>query len=231
MGAHIPGAFAERLVVPAASCYPVGDLDRTLTALVEPIAIGCQAVHRAGIGRDDSVAILGAGPIGLAALIASVDRGARVLAADRLPARLDHATAAGAQAVVDVGAEDLTERVSSWTGGDGPSVVIEATGVPAVVRQAVEIVAASGTVVILGLSRADVTLSLLDFTRKELTVMGSRNNARQFEAAIDLIARQPTVVAGLVTNRFPLARISEAMQIAHDHPAEVMKVMIDVEPS
>lgn len=230
MGAHVHGALAELVAVPARSCYPVGDMDATLTALVEPVSIGLQAVARAGVASDDQVLVIGAGPIGLAIALAAVDRGARVMVADRVEARLTLASAFGAEEVVNVEDGSISDRVRSWTDGDGPIAVIEAAGVPAVVRLAVDLVAASGSVVIVGLSDQDVALPLLEMTRKELAILGSRNNAGQFAAAVDLVGRRREQVRRLVTHRFPLDRASDAMRLAISRRADVAKILIDVEP-
>ncbi len=230
MGAHVRGALAELVAVPARSCYPVGDLDATLTALVEPVSIGLQAVARAGVAGGDQVLVIGAGPIGLAIALAAVDRGSRVMVADRVDARLGLASAFGAEVVVNVDEESVADRVQSWTDGDGPIAVIEATGVPAVVRLAVDLVAASGSVVIVGLSDQDLALPLLEMTRKELAILGSRNNDGLFAAAVGLVARRREQVRRLVTHRFPLDRATEAMGLATSRQVDVAKILIDVEP-
>jgi L-gulonate 5-dehydrogenase len=170
--------------------------------------------------------VIGAGPIGLAATLAAADRGARVLVADRVAARLDIAARAGAVRVVDTTAEDLAAAVADFTGGAGAAVVIEATGVPALVRLAVDVAAHSGTVVVVGISTADVGLKVSDLSRKELTVAGSRNSAGEFPAAVDLIARHPDVVAGWITHTYPLHAVGEAISFASANPHLVEKVVV-----
>jgi threonine dehydrogenase-like Zn-dependent dehydrogenase len=72
-------------------------------------------------------------------------------------------------------------------------------------------------------------LPVLDFTRKELTVMGSRNNAGQFAAAVELVRRHRDVVRRLVTHRFPFEAAGDAMAFALEHPAATGKVLITVD--
>ena len=112
--------------------------------------------------------------------------------------------------------------------GDGPTVVVEATGVPAVVEQAIDIVASSGTVVVVGLSRQTVAVPMVELTRKELTIVGSRNNMGRFADAVALVQRQPERVARLISHRFPLAQAAEAFALAHDQPQATEKVIIEV---
>ena len=169
-------AWPSSWFVPAASCYPAGDLTADLAALAEPVSIGLQAVSRAAVVAGDQVVVLGAGPIGQTAAMAAADRGARVLAVDRLANRLKIAAELGAEVTVNGSAQDVASAVQAWAGPDGPAVVIEATGLPALIRLGVDLVAHSGTVVIVGITTDEVSLPVAEFTRKELNVLGSRNN-------------------------------------------------------
>lgn len=233
MGAHVGGALAEEVVVPAACCYPVGDLPVELAALVEPVSIGLQAVVRSGAAAGDQVLVLGAGPIGQAVTICAADRGAEVMVVDKLANRLELAAHLGATRVVDVSQESVEGAVKSWTCGEGPAVVVEATGVPALIRQAADVVAPSGTVVVVGISLEDVSLSVLDFTRKELNVLGSRNNDGLFAEAVETVRRSPGRVAQLITHRFPFEEAPRAMELLRDHPekAEKVLVILDEQPA
>lgn len=228
MGAHVGGALAERVAVRASSCYPVADLPADLAALVEPVSIGLQAVVRSGAGAGDQVLVLGAGPIGQAVIVCAVDRGAEVMAVDKLPKRLELAKVLGAKATVDTVQTSLTDEVAEWTGGDGPAVVVDATGVPALIRQGVDLVAPSGTVVIVGISINDVPLSVVDFTRKELNILGSRNNAGLFGASVEIVQRYRDQLAHLITHRFAFDQTPAAMQFLDEHPDDAEKVQVVV---
>jgi L-gulonate 5-dehydrogenase len=228
LGAHRPGALTEQIVVQTSSLYPVGDLDPELAALVEPISIGLQAVMRGAVTAEDSVVIFGAGPIGQAVLIAATDRGARVLVIDKLDSRLELAKKLGAEKTINNEKESVANVIAEWTNGDGASVVFDATGVPAVIRLAVDVVASAGRVVIIGLSNQEVSLPVIEFTRKELTILGSRNNARIFGDAVALVQRNRERVRSLITHRFPLEQTQQALEFALNHPTEAEKVIISV---
>ena len=228
LGAHVPGALTERIAVRADALYEANGLDPELGALVEPISIGLHAVVRGAVTADDSVVVFGAGPIGQAILLAAADRGARVLVVDRLPARLELARRLGAAAVVDATRDAPPDAIAQWTGGDGAGVVFEATGVPAVIRTAVDVVASAGRIVIVGLSTQEVSLPVVEFTRKELTILGSRNNAGIFGEAVDLVRRHQEQVRALITHRFTLDQAPQAIAFALEHPAEAEKVIIRV---
>ena len=123
-----------------------------VTAFVEPASIGVRTVVRARVTAGERVVVLGAGPIGQAVCLAARDRGAAVLLADRVPERLEHARAMGAQEIVCGDAAAVADEVREWAGGDGVPVIIETTGVPAVVRSAFELTAPAGRLVLVALS-------------------------------------------------------------------------------
>jgi L-gulonate 5-dehydrogenase len=226
MGVQEPGGLAEYASVPVGRLVAAGDLPALVAVLTEPVAIGLHAVNRAGIEAGDDVVVTGAGPIGLAVTLAAADRGARVLVADRIAGRLEFAARAGAARVVDTAAEDLAAAVSEFTQGVGAAAVVEATGVPALLRIAVDVVAHSGTVVAVGISTADVSLKVSDLSRKELNLVGSRNSAGEFPAAVDLVTRKADVVAGWVTHTFGLHEVPRAIEFASANPDLVTKAVI-----
>jgi L-gulonate 5-dehydrogenase len=227
-GVHLDGALSERIAVRAGLLHEAEGLPPELVVLVETTSIALQATRRGSVAAGDTVVVLGAGPVGLAVAVAATDRGARVLAVDTLATRLELARGLGVERTARAGADDVTAAVADWTGGDGPTVVVEATGVPAVLEQAVGMVAPSGTVVVVGLSSDRVSFPMLELTRKELTIVGSRNSVGAFADAVDLVRREHPRLARLVTHRFPIEQGAEAFELAHHEPGRVGKVVIDV---
>lgn len=228
IGAHSDGAFREYVALPTYMLYPTGDLTAEEAALVEPISIGVQAAARGEIAPRDRVVIVGAGPIGAAIAVAAMDRGARVMVVDRLPSRLAMVSRLGVERTVVAGQQDVAAEVQAWTNGDGAHVAVDAVGAPAVIRQVCELVASAGRVVIVGLSDQEVGLPVMDFSRKEMTIHGSRNNAGRFGEAVELVQRNREQLRTMITHRYPLAAMPEAIAFAAEHPAEVEKVMIEV---
>ena len=228
VGVHRSGALQTQIVVPSTIAHPVGDLSADFGALCEPVSIALQAVTRAGVQDGEHVLVLGAGPIGQGIVLATSEIGATVMVSDLAESRLAIAQHLGAEESVLAPRDDLAERVREWTGGDGPAVVFDATGVPAVIREGFDIVAASGRLVIVGLSNDDVAFPVVEFTRRELTVLGSRLNTGLFPEAIELVKRNVDRIGALITQRFDLEDAQQALNFAHDHPAEAMKVLIEV---
>ncbi|MEP9386392.1 zinc-binding alcohol dehydrogenase family protein [Mesorhizobium sp. KR9-304] len=189
IGVHREGGFADYVVAPAQNLNVVPDaLTDFEAAFAEPVAIGVQGCRRGQVTADDTVLVLGAGPIGLAVVEVARARGAKVYATDISAERLSTAADLGAIAVA--GGAGLVERVLELTNGEGMPVVMEATGAVPAMEQTMDLVAAGGRIVILGLVKKGqgITLPGLDFTRKEVTILGSRASVDCFPEALDLLA-------------------------------------------
>src|SRR6185503_16033980 len=157
-------------------------------SFAEPLTIGIHACRRGQVAAGEYCLILGAGPIGLAILEVAKHRGARVVITDINEERLAFARELGAETLK---ADDtLSATVLDQTNNEGADVVIEATGSPKVVESTIDLVAPSGRVVIVDLVKKGigVTLPGLDFTRKEMNLLGSRNSVNCFPEAIALLA-------------------------------------------
>jgi threonine dehydrogenase-like Zn-dependent dehydrogenase len=232
IGVHRDGALQEQLLVPATQAFPVGDQDPALAALIEPVSIAVHAVARGRVSAGERVVVFGAGPIGQALALAATDRGASVLLVDMLSRRLALGTSTGAE-VLEVGrGGDLAAAAREWAGPEGAEVVFEATGVPALVQDAVKLVAHAGRVVVVGLSAEPAPVRVGDLPLKEIDVLGvSCCGSDEFAEAVDLVGRRRDVAAGLVTHEFTLEQAPEAMAYAIEHPAEVMKAVVRLDAS
>ena len=229
IGIHFDGALQERVTLPATQAFPVGDLEPSTTALIEPVSIAVRTVVRGRVAGGERVVVFGAGPIGQAVALAAVDRGARVLLVDRVASRLGHGETIGAETLVASDDADGFARARDWAGGDGPEVVVEATGVPGLVKGSLELVAQAGRVVVVGLSSDDAPIRVGALPFKELDLLGvSCCRAEDFAAAVDLVTRRADVASGLVTHEFDLEQAPDAIDYAMAHPAEVMKAVVRV---
>lgn len=189
IGVHRPGGFADVVLAPASHVHRVPDgLTVADASFAEPVAIAVQACRRGAIGAEDRVLVLGCGPIGLALIEVARARGARVLATDVVPARLEVAAHLGAEVLE--GGDGLLPAVMATTGGEGMPVVVEATGNDRAMARTVELVAAGGRIVIVGLVKEGTTVPFpgLEFTRKEMTVVGSRASVNCFPESLGLLA-------------------------------------------
>lgn len=188
IGTNLPGGYAEFVVAPANNIHRVpAGLSPLEASFAEPLAIGVQARRRADLRADEYVLILGCGPIGLALIEVAKARGARVVATDISKPRLDFAGSLGIETIKP---EELLKGVQQQTDGEGAAVVFEATGNPKAMEQTVDLVASGGRIVIVGLVKQGVTVSIpgLDITRKEMTLLGSRASVNCFPEALELLA-------------------------------------------
>jgi L-gulonate 5-dehydrogenase len=176
IGVHRAGGFAEFVVAPA------------WAAFAEPVAIGVQACRRGDVQVGEYMLVLGAGPIGLALIEVALARGARPVVTDINESRLEFARTLGAQTLKP--GENLLKQVLDQTDGEGAPVVIEATGNAQAMETTVDLVAAGGRIVILGLVKRGTMVRMpgLEFTRKEMTVLGSRASVNCFPESLQLLA-------------------------------------------
>jgi threonine dehydrogenase-like Zn-dependent dehydrogenase len=189
IGVTQPGGMAEHMVAPADHVHKVpSGLSFAAASFVEPVAIGVHACRRGAVSAGEYVLVLGCGPIGLALIEVARARGARVVAADVQPSRLEMAATLGAE--VMLADEKLLPAVLEQTNGEGAPIVIEATGNVKAMEQTVDLVTAGGRIVIVGLVKkgTPVTFPGLDLTRKEMNIIGSRASVGCFPEALKLLA-------------------------------------------
>lgn len=231
LGCYEDGGFAEVLSVPVTRLHRVPDgLDLDVAALAEPASISLQAVHRAEPAPGEVALVLGCGPIGLFAALGLIERGVQVVAADTDPDRLDLARRFGVAQTLHVtaGFPDDAQRaaIAALTEGEGPDIVVEATGVPASLENAVALVAAAGRIVQVGISSRSASIRLKDLTDKEIDLRGSRNSGGLLPDALALLARHPAETSALLTHRFPFARLEEAFRTMADPAQPSGKIVV-----
>jgi L-gulonate 5-dehydrogenase len=229
IGVHRPGGFAEQLVAPATHIHRVpAGLTLHDASFAEPVAIAVQACRRGSVAAGEHVLILGCGPIGLALIEVAKAWGAHVTATDIAPERM--ATAAQLGAEVLPAGEELLDEVLRRTGGEGMPVVIEATGNVRAMEQCVDLVAAGGRIVIVGLVKQGLSVSLpgLDFTRKEMSILGSRASVNCFPEALDLLS-SGAITYPRLASAFELWRAPEVFAELAAAPMSVQKAVLVVE--
>jgi L-iditol 2-dehydrogenase len=224
----VNGTFAEYAAVAADFAHPLPDaVDEESGAFVEPLAVGVQACARAGLRAAQTVAVIGAGPIGLVTmLVARAFGAAQVILVDRVAARLALGKRLGAAATVEA-TGDTAARVAELTGGLGVDQVFDASGSSAACASAPALAARGGSVTVIGWpEKAAFAFPMEQVIEKELDVHGVNRYCNAFPRAIALLASGAIDVHPLVSHRFPLEQVTEAFAFAADHTAETVKVMI-----
>lgn len=229
MGVQRDGSFREYIVMPVERIYPGKGLSAKELALVEPFTISYHALHRTQIKPTDKVLIVGAGPIGLFALIAAKAQGAKVYVADLLDGRLEKAVKFGADGVINSGKTDIVEETMKITDGNGFDVCVEACGLPVTFLSAIDCVCFAGKVVLIGNGKKETTFVHSILLKKELNVFGSRNSyPTDFAAVIDLIAEGNVNVLDMISAVYPIDKVDEAFKALVNNDGSLSKVLIQI---
>ena len=181
----------------------------------------------------DTFAVVGAGPIGLAAIMtAKLYTPGRIVAIDLAPARLAQAIEFGADVVIDNGREGAVERVMQLTGGLGADVAIEAVGVPETFELCAEIVRPGGHVANVGVHGRPATLHLEKLWIRDVTIMTGLVDTFSTPRLLELIANGRLDPTPFATHRFPLAETMAAYDVfAAAAETNALKVVLEGEPA
>ena len=228
LGVQQDGGLADYIALPAEKIIFNDTLPPRQLALVEPLSVGFHAVRRGRVAKDDKVAVLGCGMIGMGVILASAAKGAEVIAIDVSEKKLEIARRFGAAHISCGGSEDVAANISTLTGGDGADVVVEAVGSPDTFVQAVDLACFSGRVVYIGYSKAPVTYDTKFFNLKELDIFGSRNaTLEDFGAAIAHLERLGDGANELISRIFPFEEADQALPFWLDKRPETLKIVIE----
>ena len=222
------GSLCEWMHMPAHSCFPLpAKIDAEGGALLEPLGVAIHAVDLAHIHVGSSVAILGAGPIGLLILqVARLAGAGPVYIVDRLPWRLKLAERWGGRPIA-CESDDAVQRLAAETQKRGVDVAIEAAWGENTVDQAADMARLGGRVVLVGIPSVDrLTMKASSVRRKGLTISLCRRMKHAYPRAVALAEQGRIDLAGLVTHHFPLARAAEAFAMNAAYREGVVKVII-----
>lgn len=227
MGVHRDGGFCEYIVVNYKNLYKTSsDIPFETLCLVEPFTIGAQINFRGQIGGDDTVLIMGCGPIGLTALQVAKKNGVKVIMTDIIKKRLNMAKEMGANRVVNVLEEDTQTAINEFTNNVGINVVVDTVCSSKSFEQSVEVTSQAGRIVVIGLigQPSEIVQSII--TKKELTITGSRLSNYKFGDVIQWIDAgqiKPELIRSHVYN---YTEIQKSIDVAINNPQDVCKIVI-----
>lgn len=229
LGVQRDGAMREYIDLPWQKVIPAPGLQPREVALVEPMSVGFHAVSRAQVTDIDTVMVIGCGMVGLGAVVRASLRGARVIAADIDPEKLEVAKSLGAAYALDTTSADFHEKLMEVTGGNGPDVVIEAVGSQFTYRMAVEEVAFAGRLVCIGYAKGEVSLPTGLFVKKELDVRGSRNALpKDFEAVIAYLRGASGSAGRLISAVVTPDEVQAAMEKWDSAPGKIFRILLKI---
>jgi L-iditol 2-dehydrogenase len=191
MGLDIPGGFEEFVAVPSSAVFKLPEsISYVEAALVEPLATAIHVIAKVKGEFWDSIAILGAGTVGLLVLqVARLAGFSTIAISDLSDNRLDVAKNLGADLTVNGKSQDLLQEILRFTNGNGADVVIDAVGTSKTRQQAIAAVKRGGTIALVGLNEEQTELNLYEVVAREIQICGSYAYSRaDFGKAIDLIS-------------------------------------------
>ena len=211
IGNSVDGGLSEYVVWSARDTFPVPpDLPLEDACVVaDALTTAFHAVVRRGrVASGETVAVFGCGGVGLSAIQVAALAGARVIAIDIDPAKLELARRAGAELTFDANAPDLAKTLRRATAG-GPDLAIEAIGKPDVQELALSCLRTGGRLVLLGFAAKPMSLQGGRVTFRELEIIGTLGCRNiDFPLVLDLVRRGKLDMRSLVTHRHPLEDVN-----------------------
>jgi threonine dehydrogenase-like Zn-dependent dehydrogenase len=215
LGIDIDGGFATHALAPVENVYPVPEtVPVEEAALAEPLACCLHGIDLAPIEPGDRVAIIGAGWIGLLMLqVARLSGAGSVMVAEKQAHKISLARELGAGLVVDAKHADAHQRLKEAL-GEGADLVMECVGSAQTSKAAVRLVRDGGTVLIFGVAPQEDEMMMRPYEiyRREIRIIGSFSTPRKHAAALSLLAGKRLRMDALITGRFDLRGVGDAMQ-------------------
>jgi L-iditol 2-dehydrogenase len=227
---QIEGCLAEYLVMPERNCITVpGSLSFEQAALIEPLSIGCYTGNFVkDLDKVSTVAILGAGPIGLSVMLSLLSGGFKnIFVTDKLNYRL---TAAKNNGAVWTG-NPVSENILTKLKNDNPQLfdaVVECCGQQEALELAVDILKPGGKLLIVGIPGTErVSFDISKLRRKEILIQNVRRQNKSIRHAINLIASGRFSPDFMITHKFSYEKTQEAFNVVSDYKDNVIKALIE----
>lgn len=228
LGVHRDGALTEYLSVPAQFVHKAEGVTLDQAAMLEFLAIGAHAVRRADVLADQRVLVVGAGPIGMAAIIFAKLRGANVTCLDTRMDRLELCKSQlNVDAAVTVGPTDA-EELASLTNNEFFDVVFDATGNIDAMNRGFGFVAHGGKYTLISIVPGQVTFSDPEFHKREATLLASRNaTTADFEIVLEAMRTGRIPDQALNTHRMRLVDVPDAFPRLLEPGQTVVKALVE----
>lgn len=227
MGVQRDGSFQEYITMPVERIIDGKSLTAQQLALIEPFSISNHALSRVEVKPGDNLLIMGAGPIGLFALLKAKSMGARVAIADMLGSRLTLAKEYGADLTVNVKETDLQYACSAFTNGNGFDICVEACGAPETFLNCIENAAHGANIILIGNGKRETTFVHSVILKKELNIFGSRNAfTKDFEELIALVKSEKVNPLKMISGVYDADNAESAFDALSHNDGSLAKLLI-----
>jgi L-iditol 2-dehydrogenase len=224
----VDGAWAEYVSVRSDFLFKLPDeMTYEEGALLEPLSVGYHAMNRGNVKPNDRLFITGLGPIGLLAIQAAKMFGVtEIYASDIVPLRKKVAKEMGVT-VIDPIEEDVSAKLTEYTNGDGVDVIIETSGNRQVISNTIKQVNRGGRVVLVGLpTTSDIPIDIPHLIDSEIDVYGIFRYVNTYPAVIQTLSKSQFDLEKVITHKYALKDIKEAVEVARTVKDTSIKVMI-----
>ena len=227
-----PGAFAEYMMVPERMIFKVPDsvpLDEA--ALIEPASIGFYGLERAGFDPTTTLLVIGTGPISLGGMACAKAMGiGKTIVAGRKDAKLEIARKLGADITVNMTKENLYDIVMRETDGRGMDIVMDSTGAPEILNDAMLMLRGSGKLVIPAFYEQVLNNVMLDrLIVKNCMLIGAAGTPNMGDKMLRLMESGRLNLRPMLTDRFPFSQVEAAFDAVTSRNESRVKVMVDFE--
>jgi L-iditol 2-dehydrogenase len=229
-GVQTPGLLREWATIPARNALPIPPgMSYPIATVIEPLAVILHAFELTHLEPGETVAVMGAGSIGLlCAAVARICGAGRVIVADRMAYRLALAREMGADTVVDISRESAVEAILDSTGGRGAHLILDAAGKPDSLNPAFRSVRPGGRIVLIGIPSEPITgIELHAGFHREATLHVVKRSNHNDHAAALLIESGKIPAEKLVTHRFALTQAERAFRTLAEYADGVVKAVLE----
>lgn len=225
----VDGAWSEYVTIRSDFLFKLPDsMSYEEGALLEPLSVGFHAMIRGKVSLSDRLFVTGLGPIGLLAIQAAKMFGVKeIYASDVVAFRRQLASEMGATAVIDPLNENVNDRINELTNGKGITVVVESSGNSRAISDTVKMVNRGGRIVLVGMPTAsEIPLDVNQLIDGEIDVYGLFRYANTYPAAIQALSSSEVDIEKVITHKYALSDIKEAVEIARTQKETSIKIMI-----
>lgn len=227
IGVHKDGGFSEYQVIPAENVHTLStNVSLKQAALVEPYTIAANVFDRMQPCKGDSVLIYGAGVIGMTLVQVAKILDIPSIVVDVVDEKLAIAKELGASTVINSKIQDVEKTIMDLTEGEGIPLIADAACIPSLVPQIMRLAAPAGKVCLLGFSSEPSELSQIEVIKKELTIVGSRLNNRQFPKVIQWLESGQLNTEAIISHEYDFDDICSAIQKIENSPQETRKIVV-----
>ena len=201
-GVHTDGGMQEVINFPAQYLIPANDLSFEEIAIVEPLSIGAHALRRAQVSKDETIVVMGCGPIGMGIIQLARYLGCRVIAVDLNDVRLNFAKNHFGAGLIVNALHDPIEKIREFTNGDLARIVFDASGSKRAMEGGIHYMCHGGKLILVGLFKGELAFHHPSIHAKEASILCSRNaTIEDFEFVMKVIREKKFNTGAYITKK------------------------------